>query len=86
MDLYTKMGKEMKSLFQDLFIPQKKEAIVKKMQKILHTAKQIGGLMEKQAEELNQDILAYLEKPHDHHLFKKVKEHSLKLEEQTWEL
>ncbi len=86
MDLYRQMGNELRSLFNDLFDPRLEGIVCQKIAKIIHTAKQIGGSIQKEAEQLNSDIIRFLEKPGDHKRLAVMKKHALKLERETREL
>lgn len=85
-DLYSKMGKELRSLFKDLFDPKLEGAVRKKMGQILATASQIGGSLQREAEELHRDLIYFLEKPTDQSRSAMMKQHALKLEQETREL
>jgi hypothetical protein len=78
------MGNELRSLFKDLFRPKSEKAVRVKMKAILTTAKEIGGSIEKEAEELNRDVMSFLENPNEN--ISKIKNHALKLEQETREL
>lgn len=83
MDLYKKLGEQVRDLFQDL---RDQEKVSRKMQLISSLAKEIGGLVFKQAEELREDIDAYLQTPQDPRLINKIKQHALRIEQETREL
>ncbi len=85
-DLYTKMGDELRSLFRDLFDPRLARTVKQKMGKIMATAHQIGGSIEKEAHELSREINRYLEHPSDPKLLILMKEHALRLEQETREI
>lgn len=85
-DLYSRMGDELRSLFVDLFDPKRKTAVRQKMARILSIASQIGGPLQKEAERLDGDVAKFLERPSDLHLQKVLKEHALRLEEETREI
>jgi hypothetical protein len=84
-DLFKKMGKELRSLFRDLFDPNHKQTVVKKMGRILETAREIGGPVYKEAKMLNQDIEQYLAHPLDSKRIAVMKEHAARLEQETRE-
>lgn len=86
MDLYCKMGEQLRSLFKDLFNPKCEGVVLHKMKNILELARQIGGSIKEEAEQLNCDIVKFLAKPTDPKLLAKVKKHAMRLEQETKEL
>ncbi len=80
------MGNELRVLFQHLFEPGKEAAIRRKMGQILSTAHEIGGSISQEAEALNRDVVQFLEKPQDRKNIAVMKNHALKLEQETREL
>ncbi|PIS03069.1 MAG: hypothetical protein COT85_03305 [Chlamydiae bacterium CG10_big_fil_rev_8_21_14_0_10_42_34] len=86
MDLYCKMGHELRSLFKDLFDPSHADQIHKKMGKILQIANQIGGSVKEDAQRLQNDIESYLEMPNDPKRLAIMKRHALRLEESSKEI
>ena len=86
MDLYRRLGNELRSLFVDLFNPTHSLSVTEKMTKIVATASQIGGPIEAEAERLNTDVLRFLQSRHDPKLIAVMKEHALKLERETREI
>lgn len=83
MDLYSQMGKELRELFKDLFDPNRRSIGKKRMEEILTIAKQIGGPTELEAELLYMDVLRYLENPEDEMCIEIMKDHALRLEQET---
>lgn len=86
MDLYTRMGAELRALFKDLFDPRHSQQVRQKMGKILATASQIGGPIKDEAERLNADIGNFLQRPGDAKLLAVVKAHAMRLEQETREI
>jgi hypothetical protein len=86
MNLYIKMGEELRDLFKDLFVPERAQAACQKMAGILSTAKQIGGSIGKEAEELNREVLDFLKHPADRKRGAALKKLALRLEQETREL
>lgn len=85
-DLYSRMGKELRALFVDLFDPKHAKKVHRKMEEILATARQIGGPIQLEAERLNGDVIKFLERPGDPKRLIVMKEHALRLEHETREL
>lgn len=56
------------------------------MEKILSTAHQIGGRVQQEAEMLNEDVARFLQHPKDPMNISRMKNHALKLEQETREL
>ena len=65
MDLYQRMGDELRALFKELFHPEKGEATLAKMEVILKTASRIGGPLFLEAQKLHADVTSYLKNPKD---------------------
>jgi hypothetical protein len=86
MDLYSKMGEELRSLFNDLFDPTCARTLRQKMARIVAIARQIGGSIKDEAEQLNNDLLNFLNSPNDPTFISIMKEHALKLEQETREI
>lgn len=86
MDLYTQMGKELREVFKDLFDPSRRAVAKEKMSDILDTAAQIGGPIEMEAELLYMDLLRFIDHPNDEMCIKIMKEHAMRLEQETREL
>lgn len=86
MDLYGKMGEELRSLFQDLFHPAHARIVRQKMARIVAIARQIGSPIKEEAERLSADLLNFLDHPNDPALIAMMKEHALKLEQETREI
>lgn len=84
-DLFKKMGKELRSLFKDLFNPNHKPVVVKKMERILETAREIGGSVYQEAKTLNRDVEQYFAHPFDAKCIAVMKEHAARLEQETRE-
>ncbi len=86
MDLYSKMGNELRSLFEDLFADKRGEAIEKKIGEILRISSLIGGPLQKEAAEFHADVVQFLKKPKDKKRIAVMKKHALRLEQETREL
>jgi hypothetical protein len=86
MDLYKRMGKELRSLFHDLFPPKRAEVIRGKMEQIVAMAAQIGGSLHDEAKQLNTDVENYLKQPHDQQCKANVQRHAMRLEQETREI
>jgi hypothetical protein len=56
------------------------------MSRILAIATQIGGPIREEAERLNADLVKYLERPDDPSRVAMMKEHALRLEQETREI
>lgn len=85
-ELYSKMGQELRTLFKDLFDPRHARTVRQQMGMVLATARQIGGPIQKEAEVLNGDINRFLEHPSDPKLLALMKEHALRLKQETREI
>lgn len=85
-DLYSQMGNELRHLFKDLFDPKRAQSVRHQMGKIMATAQQIGGSIEKEAAQLHRDIHRFLEHPTDPKLMIQMKEHAMRLEQETKEI
>lgn len=86
MDLYCRMGRELRELFKDLFNPSHAGAIRQKMGRILATASQIGSPFKEEAEQLHADITQFLERPQDPKRLAVMKRHAMRLEQETKEI
>ena len=86
MDLYSKMGEELRSLFMDLFNPSHSRIVRQKMARIVAIASQIGDPIKAEAEQLNTDLLNFLNSPNDPHFITTMQQHALKLEQATREI
>lgn len=86
MDLYTQMGKQLRAVFKDLFDPNRIMVGKKMMEEVLDTAKKIGGPIEMEAELLYMDVLSYIDNPDDEKCIEILKEHAMRLEQETREL
>jgi len=86
MDLYCKMGRELRSLFKDLFDPRHAGVVREKMGRILATASQIGSPLKEEAEQLHTDVVQFLERPQDPKRLAVMKQHALRLEQETREI
>lgn len=86
MDLYSRMGDELRSLFKDLFAQKSRGVIEKRMEEILKTSREIGGLLQKEAAELHRDVLQFLNSPKNKKLIAIMKKHALRLEQETREI
>jgi hypothetical protein len=86
MDLYGKMGEQLRALFKDLFDPRSAREVLHKMKHILELARQIGGSIKDEAEQLNGDIVKFLAEPADPKRLATVKKHAMRLEQETKEL
>lgn len=80
------MSHELHALFQDLFDSKKRNFAKEKMEKILSLAQKIGGPIEMEAELLYMDILKFLDDPNDPKTFDVLKEHALRLDQETKEI
>ena len=86
MNLYRQMGEQLRALFDDLFDPRLEGRIRQKVKQILVTASQIGGTIKQQAEQLYSDVDNFLQRPGVEKLVARMKQHALKLEQETREL
>lgn len=86
MDLYTQMGKELRAVFKDLFDSSRRAIAKEKMGEVLDAAAQIGGPVEMEAELLYMDILRFIDHPNDEKCIEIMKEHAMRLEQETREL
>lgn len=87
-DLYDRMGNELRSLFRDLesLDPKNFQSIRWQMDKIVHTAEEIGGPLKEEAERLQTELSKFLEHPRDPKAKKRFIEHAFRLEHETREL
>lgn len=86
MDLYCKLGNELRSMFKDLFDPKMATVTRKKMSQILGLAKKLGDRMEQEARILNEDVEKFLQMPQSLEMQAVMKKHALKLEKETREI
>lgn len=86
MDLYKAMGNDLRDCFKHLFDPKHSQTTRQKMAQILAKARSIGGLIEKEALQLNEEINHFLKNPHDQKWVHRLKEHALRLEQETREI
>ncbi|EKE08429.1 MAG: hypothetical protein ACD_17C00168G0002 [uncultured bacterium] len=86
MDLYCKLGNELRAMFKDLFNPARRGTCKAQMDDILSMAAQIGGPLAMEAELLYMDVLRFLQHPEDKETVAILQEHALKLEQETREL
>ena len=86
MDLYLKMGDELRDLFKDLFHSGKKAVIKTKMEDIVRIASRIGGELAKEAAVLHADVSRYLKNPKDQKVIAILKKHAMRLEQETREI
>lgn len=86
MDLYRHMGEELRSLFTDVFDPQHARIVRQKMARILALARQIGGPIRDEAEQLYGDVTGYLDDRENPERIALLKEHALRLEQETRDL
>jgi len=87
-DLYARMGNELRSLFKELesLDPIKVQEVRWQMDRIVHTAEEIGGPLKDEADRLKTELSRFLEHPRDTKAKKKLQEHALRLEQETREL
>lgn len=86
MDIYSKLRKELKALFKDLFFIKKAEETQRRMAKIVLSAKQISPLVFQEALVLQEEIDQFLQHPHDVELAERMKSHASKLQAETRDL
>lgn len=86
MDLFLKLGNELRDLFKDLFHPEKKAVIESKMADIVRAAKLIGGEIAQEAISLEDEVSRYLKNPKDKKLIDSLKSHAMRLEQETREI
>ena len=86
MDLYTRMGNELRSLFKDLFVEGYAKKVKDKMDEIVKTSSQIGGRLHDEAGQLQQDVMQFLNHPKDKKWIAIMKKHALRLEQETREI
>lgn len=86
MDLYSRLGDQLRVLFKDLFNPKRDEAVRREMENILSLAREIGGAILNDAELLNSDVMKFLESPNNPKALSKMKAHALRLEQETREI
>ena len=84
-DFYARMGKELRALFKDLK-PLNKSRVKKHLEEILKAADQIGGSIQEEAKQLHFDAIQFLKKPDDPKLSAILRQHALRLEQETREL
>lgn len=86
MDLYDRMGHELRVLFNDLFDLKRSSLTQERMGKILRTACEIGGSIEREANELKGDIERFFAHPKDPNAIENLKRHALRLKQETREI
>ena len=86
MDLYCRMGHELRSLFKDLFVPGREKVVKAKINKILELASEIGGSIQGEAETLKRDVENYLKQTDNRAMIAVLKKHALRLEQETREI
>ncbi len=86
MDLYSRMGDELRSLFKDLFVEAHVRKVGEKMEKILKTSLQIGGPLHEEAARLQRDVLQFLKNRKNKKWVAIMKKHALRLERETREM
>ncbi len=85
-DSYARLGRELRALFKTLDHPGDRTKILKQMDHVLQLAEQVGDPLQQEAVRLKQDVLRFLEAPGDGKLGGIVKEHALRLEQETREI
>lgn len=80
------MGEELRDLFKELFRSEAKQFIELKMNHILKTARLIGGKVAEETETLHADVIRYLKHPKDPKMISILKEHAIRLEQETREI
>lgn len=86
MDLYTRMGNELRSLFKDLFVESHAKKVKEKMEEIVKTSSQIGGHLHEEASQLQRDVSQFLQNRNDKKWIAIMKKHALRLEQETREI
>ncbi|MES2273198.1 MAG: hypothetical protein V4487_03305 [Chlamydiota bacterium] len=87
-DFYARLREDLRDLFKNLkpFHPARIRTVQHQMDKILATASFIGGPIQKDAEQLQRDVIKFLERPSDPNFIKILQNHALRLELETREL
>lgn len=85
-DSYARLGRELRALFKTLDHPGNRAKIIKQMDHVLHLAEGIGDPLLAEAVRLKTDVLRFLDAPGDEKLAGIVKEHALRLEQETREI
>jgi hypothetical protein len=80
------MGEELRSIFVDLFDPTYARIVRQKMARIVAIAGQIGDPIKAEAERLEADLHNFLNSPNDPNFISVMKEHALRLEQETREI
>lgn len=86
MDLYSRMGDELRSLFKDLFVEAHATKVEKKMEEILKTSLQIGGPLHEEVAGFQRDVLQFLKNRKSKKWVAIMKKHALRLERETREM
>lgn len=83
MDLFSKLGSELRDLFKDLFRLEKRAVIESKMDDILKTASLMDQKIIQEVKELQIDVEHYLKYPENKKYLEILKRHAIKLEQET---
>ena len=86
MNLFLKLGNELRDLFKDLFHPEKRVAIEAKIEDILKASSLIGGQVAEEAKKLAEEVRCYLKDPKNKKWIHTLKQHAMHLEQQTRDL
>lgn len=86
MDLYSKLGDELRVMFTDLFNPKREEAVHREMENVLRMARELGGAIQNDAELLHNDVLKFLANRNNPKTLSRMKDHALRLEQETREI
>ena len=84
-DLHTRLAKELKGLAASLRSKDLK-TIQKRLQRVLRLASAIGGSVGIDAERLKGDIAQFLAHPSDPQINAALRDHALRLEQETKEI
>jgi len=87
-NLYLTLGSELRALFKDLktFNPSRSREVHLKMDQIILAASQIGGSILDEAKRLELDIDHFIENPEDPRFGAILRQHALRLEQETRDL
>lgn len=85
-DCYARLGRELRALFKSLEHPGDRAKILRQLDHVAHLAEEAGDPLQTEAARLKTDVLRWLDAPGDEKLAEIVKEHALRLEQETREI
>lgn len=85
-DGYARLGRELRGLFKTLEHPGDRTKILRQLDHVIQLAEEAGDPLQTEAARLKTDVLRWLDAPGDEKLAEIVKEHALRLEQETREI